>query len=100
MSTKFRLTFLRDWRKASGRTLVQAAKHLNMTHGQLSKIERGEQPYNQALLEALADLYMCQPADLIMRTPNDPYDIWSIWDNAKEGDRLKIVSVARAIVGE
>lgn len=92
--------FLREWRKHRDKTLEQVAEHLHMTHGSLSKIERGKVPYNQKLLEALADLYMCEPADLIIRDPTDPDGIWSIWDNAKPGERAKIVSIARTILGE
>lgn len=92
--------YLREWREHQNKTLVAVAEHLHMTHGTLSRIERGKVPYNQKLLEALADLYMCTPADLIMRDPTDPDAIWSIWDNAKPGDRKRIVSVARAIVDD
>jgi transcriptional regulator with XRE-family HTH domain len=100
MARIYRKTFLRQWRKKSGRTLVQVAEYLHMTHGQLSKIERGEQPYNQALLEALAELYMCEPVDLLIRDPLDPEGIWSLWQSAKPGDRNKIVKLARAILDE
>jgi transcriptional regulator with XRE-family HTH domain len=92
--------FLREWRQFRNKTLVQVAEHLHMTHGNLSKIERGIVPYNQDLLDALADLYMCEPPDLIIRNPVDLEGIWSVWDNAKPGDRAKILSIARTIVGE
>lgn len=91
-------TFIRDWRKHRGKTLVQAAEYLHMNHGQLSRIERGEQPYNQYLLEKLADFLMCDPVDLLVRNPNDPEAIWSIWDKAKPGERAQIVAVANALI--
>lgn len=100
MATSYRKTFLREWRKHRNRTLIQVAEFLSMTHGQLSKIERGKQPYNQALLEALAELYMCDPVDLLIRDPKDPIGIWSVWDRAKPGDRRKIVSVAKTILDD
>lgn len=100
MAKTYSRTFLREWRKHRGKTLVQVAEYLHMTHGQLSKIERGDQPYNQGLLEALAELYMCAPADLIIRDPSDPQGMWSIWDNAAPGDRDKIVAIARALVDQ
>lgn len=90
--------FLREWRTHSGKTLVQVAEHLHMTHGYLSKIERGLHPYNQELLEALSALYMCEPADLIVRDPTASAEIWTIWDQAKPGDRAKIVTIAKTIV--
>lgn len=92
--------YLREWREVRSKTLVQVAEFLHMSHGNLSKIERGLVPYNQELLEKLAELYMCEPADLIIRDPSDPIDIWSVWDLAKPGDKRKIVSVAKTIVGD
>jgi len=91
---------LREWREHRGKTLVQVAEFLHMTHGTLSRVERGKVPYNQKLLEALAELYICDPADLIMRDPTDSAAIWTLWDHAKPLDRAKIVSVARTITGE
>lgn len=92
--------FLREWRTYREKTLVQVADVLHMTHGNLSKIERGLVPYNQELLERLAELYMCEPADLIIRDPSEPIDIWSVWDRAKTGDKAKIAAIARTIVDD
>lgn len=95
---KLRPTFLRQWRQHRDKTLVQIAEELHMTHGQLSRIERGLQPYNQALLERLAELYRCEPVDLLIRDPSEPASIWSIWDQAKPGERRQITSVAEALI--
>jgi transcriptional regulator with XRE-family HTH domain len=91
-------TYMREWRTFRRKTLVQVAETLGITHGQLSRIERGEQPYNQDLLEQLADLYMCDVPDLIMRNPKDPAAIWSLWDQAQPGERAQISAVAETIV--
>lgn len=77
---------------------MQVAEELHMTHGQLSKIERGKQPYNQELLERLADIYRCDVVDLLIRDPSEPTNIWSIWDQARPGERRQIVDVAAALV--
>ena len=91
-------TFLREWRNKAGKTLEAVAEHLHMSHSQLSRIERGKQPYNQELLEALADLYMCDVVDLLIRDPSDPNGMWSIWDQATPAQRLQIVAVADALL--
>lgn len=70
----------------------------HMSQPQLGRIERGDQPYNQDLLEALADLYGCSVADLLIRDPSDPTAIWSIWDHAKPGERRLITAAAEAIL--
>jgi transcriptional regulator with XRE-family HTH domain len=86
---RFRRTFLREWREFKNMTLEQVGEAVELSHAQLGRIERGLQPYNQALLEALADLYGTEPANLIMRNPNDRDGIWSLWDQAKESERIE-----------
>lgn len=81
-----------------GRTLEQVAAELHISQPQLGRIEKGEQPYNQDLLEALAEIYGCTVADLLMRDPTDPEALWSIWDQAKPGERRMISAAAGAIV--
>lgn len=98
-------TFLREWRDTAGLTLERAASRIGeltgegLTHGQLSRIERGLQPYSQAILEAAADAYGTDPASLLMRNPNDSDAIWSIWDQAGKGERQEIENFARFTVG-
>lgn len=94
----FRPTFIRQWRQHRGKTLVQVAEELHVTHGYLSKVERGKQPYNQELLERLAEIFRCEPVDLLIRDPSEPASIWSLWDRAKPGERRQIESVAEALM--
>lgn len=92
-------TYLREWRKMKpGRTLEMVASQLGMSQPQLGRIERGDQPYNQDLLEALAELYGCEVPDLLMRDPTRPDNIWSIWDHAKPVQRRLIEAAADAIL--
>jgi transcriptional regulator with XRE-family HTH domain len=91
-------TFLRQWRKHRSKTLEGVADQLHMSHSQLSRIERGEQPYNQELLEALADLYMCDVVDLLIRDPSQQEAIWTLWQKAKPGERRQIEAIADALL--
>ena len=99
-----RLTFIRQWRVAKSMTLEALAERVGekiggMTHASLSRIERGLQPYSQPILEAIADeLTGGDVASLLMRDPSDPNAIWSIWDQAKPGERRMIVDIAKTIV--
>lgn len=61
-------------------------------------MENGKQPYNQYVLEALAQVLGTDAGSLIMRNPLDPDAIWSIWDRANIGERQQIVKVAEALV--
>ena len=90
--------FLRAWRKHRQKTLEQVAEHLHMSHSQLSRIETFKQPYNQELLEALADLYMCDVVDLLVRDPSDPEGMWTIWERAKPGQRAQLRDVAETLI--
>lgn len=65
---------------------MTAAAYVHKSHATLGRIERGLIPYNQALLEGLAELYRCEPGDLIMRDPTS-LGPWSIWDQILPEDR-------------
>jgi len=95
---RHRRTFIREWRQSRGLTLEQLANRIGITHASLSRIERGRQPYSQPLLEALADALQTEPASLLMRNPTDPEGIWSVWDQAKPGERRQIVEIAKTLI--
>ncbi|WP_456015376.1 helix-turn-helix domain-containing protein [Methylorubrum populi] len=93
-----RPNYLRQWRKYRDLTLAGVGAEIGMDGTNLGRIEKGEVPYSQDLLEVLADLYGCEVSDLLVRDPSDPEGIWSIWDQAKPAMRQQIVRVARALV--
>src|ERR1051326_3870459 len=93
-----RRTFIRDCRQPRGLTLQKLADRIGITHASLSRIERGLQPYSQPLLEALADALQTEPASLLMRNPADPEGIWSVWEQAKPGERRQIVEIAKTLI--
>jgi transcriptional regulator with XRE-family HTH domain len=109
--------FLRAWREYRSLTLEQVAERVELlgaerpirdpggltypkhiTHASLSRIERGIQPYNQALLELLAEIYMTEPASLIIRNPTDPEGIWSLWEQLKPGQREAALAMLQGLV--
>lgn len=99
-----RRTFIRQWREYRELTLEALAERVGerlpdgFTHASLSRIERGLQPYSQPILEALAEELATDPASLLMRDPSDGTGMWSIWDQAKQGERRMIVDIAKTIV--
>lgn len=97
---QLRPTYIRQWREHRGKTLEQLGEIIDMTHVSISRIERGLQPYSQPVLEAIADALQTDPASLLIRDPTDPDAIWSVWDDASQGDRQKIVDIARTITGK
>ena len=99
--------YLRQWRKASGLSLQGVRdkaealfedrivaegeevdlNKIGLSHSTLSRIESFKNPYNQRLLEVLAEVYGTDVPSLIMRNPEDPEGIWSIYDQIPAAQR-------------
>ena len=92
-----RRTFIREWREYRGLSQEALGERLETSGASISRIENGTQPYTQDTLEALADALMTDPASLLMRNPDDPEAIWSLWDAARPGERKMIVDIARTV---
>lgn len=90
--------FIREWRKHRGLTLERLAERIGTTAGNLSRIEKGQQPYTQDFLEAAAEALATDAASLIMRDPMRQDAIWSLWDSAKPAEREQIVNVISAML--
>jgi transcriptional regulator with XRE-family HTH domain len=88
--------FLRAWRKFRGYSLEQVAERLDMSHQNLGKIERGLVPYNEPLLDALAEIYRTDRGSLIMRDPTMKDPLWSIYDNLAPPERQQLVAKVEA----
>ena len=95
---QFRRTFIRQWREYRGLTLERLADRLGMTAGNLSQLERGNQGYTQNTLEALAHALQTDVASLLMRNPEDSEGLWSLWDQAKPGERQMLVGIAKTVI--
>lgn len=93
----FRQWFLRDWRKDRGLTLEQLASRIGSTGATVSRLERGQQPYSQPLLEALAEALNCQPADLIMRPPGASDRLKAVLDGLTEAEQARALAVIQAL---
>lgn len=102
-----RPTFIRAWRKHRDdmsqekfveRLLIET--EYEMSTGQLSRIERGEQPYSQDFLEAAATVLRCAPEDLIMRDPTRNGAPWSILDGLNDDQMRQVTRFVRAIRDE
>jgi transcriptional regulator with XRE-family HTH domain len=91
--------FIAEWRDFRGLTQDMLAERLGTSKASISRIESGKQPYSQPFLEACAEALTTDAASLIMRNPADKEAIWSIWDQAKPGQRKQIVSAAEKVLG-
>ena len=95
---QFRKTFIRQWRQYRTLTLEQLADRLEMTASHFSMLERGQRGYTQETLEAIAEALQTDVPSLLMRDPTDPDAIWSIWDQAKPGERRQITEIAKTLI--
>src|ERR1700760_2971595 len=98
-----RPTFIRSWRKHRLLTLGKLAERLKIelemeiSQGQLSRIERGEAPYSQDVLEAVASDVRRRPANRLMHNPTQPDGLWSLLDGLKPVERLQAIEVIKAL---
>jgi hypothetical protein len=72
--TGLRIPYLRAYREAARLTQhkvadLLAAAGLPLTYVSIGRMERGEQPYNQRVLEALGRLYKANPLDMVEFAP-------------------------------
>lgn len=63
--------FIRQWREIRGLTLreVDMLCDEELTYASISRIERGEQPYNEHTLKSLAQVYQVEPWVLLSVNP-------------------------------
>lgn len=102
-----RPTFIKAWRKLRGLTLEKLSEQLlierevEITDGQLSRIERGESPYSQDLLEAVAAVLRCEPAQLLNVNPSDGGNVmYSIWETLTPVQRKQAAAMLHVIKGD
>lgn len=91
--------FLREWRKDRALTLEQLASRIESTAASVSRLERGQQPYSQPILEALASALRCEPADLIMRPPGASDRLRAVFEAMKPEQQKQALAVMEALKG-
>lgn len=94
---RFRKTQIRAWRKHRTLSLVKLASRIDMTPSNLSKIERGEQPYTQPVLEALAEALNVTAADLIMRPPGSIAPLRAELESLAPDDQARALAIIKAL---
>lgn len=91
-------TYLREWRKHREMSLEAVAAEVGVSFSNLGRIERGVVPYKQDLLESLALLYGCDPAELLARDPSAPISIFTAIARADETQRRQIEALAETVL--
>lgn len=110
---KRRKTYLRQWRDHRG--LTQAAvvsriielagegveddpsMRVPKTEASLSRIENGKQPYNEAILAVLSEVYDAEPDWLLARDPSKEGKVLSIIHHLSPSDMDRAGAVLEAM---
>lgn len=90
-------TYIREWRKAAGKSLDDLADACQMDKGNLSKLERGLLAYNQVQIERIARELQTSVIALLTRLPDDPTPIWDYIGRADPVTVKQIEAAAEAI---
>lgn len=93
-----RQTFIKQWREFRELSQETLAERLETSKASISRIEAGSQAYTQDFLEAAAEALRTDPASLLMRDPTDENAVWSIWNDAKIGERQMIENIVRTVI--
>ena len=67
------------------------------TAASLSRLENGKQPYTERVIAALADIYNCEPWELIGKDPTKEGDIIDLMRHFDERERAQAMRLIEAI---
>lgn len=93
-----RPTNIRRWRQKSGLSLDQLAEKAKVDKGNLSKMERGLLPYNQEVMERVAEALGVTVGDLIEREPDHAPALWTTLRRASPEQQRLIERMAAAVI--
>ena len=99
-------TFIREWREYRGLSLRRLADRLEIngpnetiSHASLGRIETGDQPYSQPILEALAVALRCSVTDLLSVDPTKEGEVVDLMWLIDDRNRDQAIRVLRALTG-
>jgi Helix-turn-helix domain len=101
---KRKRTYIREWRRfATDYSQSAVAKLIGYDHSSVQRMEKGLIPYDQDWLEQLANLYGCEPWDLISRDPNGSKgirsDVWAAYSKAPADVQQQVMAVVKTMLG-
>ena len=91
---RYKRTYIKEWRQHRGLSLRRLADRLELdgphdtiSHASLGRIENGEQPYSQPILEALSVALDCSVTDLLSHHPGRHAEIIDLVSVLNDADR-------------
>ncbi len=89
--------FIREWRSHANLTQGQVAEAIGYERSYYSRIENGKRGYDQEILERLANLYRCSPAEIIAREPSGTALLWEVVRRLSAKDLLRVTEIAKTL---
>ena len=97
--------YLKQWRKHRNLTQDQVVDRLVVledallpqTAASLSRLENGKQPYSERIIEALAEIYQCEPDHLIGRDPTKEGEVIDLWQRLTLDERKQAQAILQAL---
>lgn len=94
--------YIREWRHFRGLSLVRLANRMvdDMGNEMLSsvsigRIERGQQPYSQPVLEALAVALDCTTDDLLSVNPSKAGEVVDLMRRIRQMDKSQVIQLSK-----
>ena len=92
--SKYKISFIRQWREERGYSLRTLASRMEsepgielISYAQLGRIEKGQQPYSQPILEAAAHALNVSVTDLIRNDPTKDSEVIDLLKELSESDK-------------
>lgn len=107
--TSYRRTYIKEWREKRGLSLRRLADRLEqspggdllISHASIGRIEKGQQPYSQPVLEAIADALGVSASMLLEVNPEIDGDVIDITLRLKKASpelREQAVNILHALL--
>lgn len=105
----YKKTYIKEWREKRGLSLRRLAERLEATpggdllisHTSIGRIEKGQQPYSQPILEAIAEALGVSPVMLLEVNPNMDGDVIDITIRLKKASpelRKQALNILEALL--
>jgi len=90
--------FLREWRDSRDWTQEHLAGLIDMSVSTINQLESGKQGFSDSTLGKLADVFGCEPGDILTRDPTKPdYQLWRIIKGMSRPKQEEAIRVLEAI---
>jgi transcriptional regulator with XRE-family HTH domain len=101
---KYGKTFIREWREFRGLSLRRLAARMEMdgpedtlSHASIGRIENGQQPYSQPVLEALAEALDVGVVELLSVDPTKEGEVIDLLRLINDKNRDQAIRVLKAL---